>query len=173
MEWPWQYNFPPFFTLQPNEDTRNKQLEAWRNLALEYCKANKQFILDINEAYSCPLFNNKSINRKLSEEGIRTVVESLRDRKAANWVDTQKSKFYVFWHTPEEWGNLIYNWANANGMMNSVCTFFELSQGEDTANEEFHNLDEGLLLLALKSLESKRKAEIIQLDEETQGVKFF
>ncbi len=27
--WPWQFSFPPFFTLQPNEDTRRKQTDAW------------------------------------------------------------------------------------------------------------------------------------------------
>ena len=37
MEWPWQYSFPPFFTLQPHKDTRDKQIEAWRHLVLNYC----------------------------------------------------------------------------------------------------------------------------------------
>ena len=38
MEWPWQYSFPPFFTLQPHKDTRDKQIEAWRHLVLNYCQ---------------------------------------------------------------------------------------------------------------------------------------
>jgi hypothetical protein len=38
MEWPWQYSFPPFFTLQPHAPTREKQLEAWKHLVLSYCQ---------------------------------------------------------------------------------------------------------------------------------------
>ena len=63
-EWPWQYSFPPFFTIQLNGDTRRKQLEAWCDLVLKYCKDSKTYILDVNEASSSRLFNNQKINRK-------------------------------------------------------------------------------------------------------------
>ena len=62
MDWPWQYSFPPFFTIQvsgpglviyslpnkstadnnfltqPHSATKAKQLEAWRHLVLNYCQ---------------------------------------------------------------------------------------------------------------------------------------
>ena len=31
-EWPWQYNFPPFFTLQNHQETREKQIDQWISL---------------------------------------------------------------------------------------------------------------------------------------------
>ena len=31
-EWPWQYNFPPFFTLQKHQETREKQIDQWISL---------------------------------------------------------------------------------------------------------------------------------------------
>ena len=61
-QWPWQYSFPPFFTIQPNNDTRSKQVNAWCDLVLEYFKATKNYILDVNEAQSSPLFCNNAIN---------------------------------------------------------------------------------------------------------------
>lgn len=65
-QWPWQYEFPPFFTLQPNSDTRSKQIEAWCDLVLAYYRANRTFIMDLNEAaQSSPLFYNSKINRIL------------------------------------------------------------------------------------------------------------
>uniref|UniRef100_A0A3Q0RER3 Vacuolar protein-sorting-associated protein 25 n=1 Tax=Amphilophus citrinellus TaxID=61819 RepID=A0A3Q0RER3_AMPCI len=64
-EWPWQYNFPPFFTLQPNVDTRQKQLAAWCSLALSYCRHHKLYTLDVMEAQESPMFNNKKIERIL------------------------------------------------------------------------------------------------------------
>ena len=64
-QWPWQYHFPPFFTIQPNSDTQAKQIEAWCELVLAYHKAAKSYILDVNEAQSSPLFYNRKINRIL------------------------------------------------------------------------------------------------------------
>ena len=61
-QWPWQYGFPPFFTVQPNTDTRSKQLDAWCNLVLSYHRATKSYLLDVNEAQSSPLFYNSKIN---------------------------------------------------------------------------------------------------------------
>ena len=60
--WPWQYTFPPFFTIQPNSDTRSKQVNAWCDLVLEYFKATKNYVLDVNEAQTSPLFCNSAIN---------------------------------------------------------------------------------------------------------------
>ncbi len=66
-EWPWQYEFPPFFTLQPNSDTRSKQLEAWCGLILAYYRASKTYVMDLTEvSQSSPLFCNSKINRILT-----------------------------------------------------------------------------------------------------------
>lgn len=62
-QWPWQYEFPPFFTLQTNLDTRSKQLEGWCDLVLAYYRHIKGFTMDVNEAQTSPLFNNAKINR--------------------------------------------------------------------------------------------------------------
>ena len=64
-QWPWQYHFPPFFTVQPNSDTRAKQLEAWCSLVLDYHRANKSYVLDVSEAQSSTLFSNEDKNRIL------------------------------------------------------------------------------------------------------------
>ncbi len=63
-QWPWQYHFPPFFTVQPNSDTRAKQVDAWCQLVLGYHRATKAYILDVSEAQSS-LFCNEKINRIL------------------------------------------------------------------------------------------------------------
>lgn len=65
-QWPWQYHFPPFFTVQVNSDTRAKQLEAWCQLVLDFHRARKSYVLDTNEAQSSPLFSNEELNRILS-----------------------------------------------------------------------------------------------------------
>ena len=68
---PWQHNFPPFYTLQSHSETRKKQLEAWRSIVLDFCQKNGLTSLDVSEAASSPLFNNEDIKRRLSPENIQ------------------------------------------------------------------------------------------------------
>uniref|UniRef100_A0A8D0BM05 Vacuolar protein-sorting-associated protein 25 n=1 Tax=Salvator merianae TaxID=96440 RepID=A0A8D0BM05_SALMN len=171
-EWPWQYSFPPFFTLQPNVDTRQKQLTAWCSLVLSYCRVNKIYTMTIAEAQESPLFNNWKLQRKLPLESILVVLEELRKKGNLEWLDKNKSSFLIMWRHPEEWGKLIYQWVSKNGMTNSVFTLYELSNGDDTESEEFHGLEESMLLRALQVLQQEHKAEIITLDD-GRGVKFF
>ncbi|XP_067825009.1 vacuolar protein-sorting-associated protein 25 [Heptranchias perlo] len=171
-EWPWQYNFPPFYTLQPNVNTQHKQLAAWCSLVLSYLQYHKLYTIDVLEAQESPLFNNKKIQRKFPIEAIQVVLEELRKKGNLEWIDKNKTRCLIMWRRPEEWGKLLYQWVSKNGMTNSVFTFYELSNGEDTEGEEFHGLEEWLLLRALQALQSERKAEIITLSD-SKGVKFF
>lgn len=44
-------------------------------------------------------------------------------------------RWLIYWHTLEEWAMLIYSWAQASGSLNTVCTFFELVNGDDTTDQ--------------------------------------
>ena len=70
-EFPWQHSFPPFYTLQPNLDSRKKQLEAWRSIVLDYCQKRGLTSLDLREASNSELFNNTAIQRRLSDEALQ------------------------------------------------------------------------------------------------------
>jgi len=50
------------FRLQPNLDTRQKQIDAWTSLVLAYHRHHKKYTLDVTEIQSSPLFNNTSID---------------------------------------------------------------------------------------------------------------
>uniref|UniRef100_T1JMR6 Vacuolar protein-sorting-associated protein 25 n=1 Tax=Strigamia maritima TaxID=126957 RepID=T1JMR6_STRMM len=174
-QWPWQYNFPPFFTFQPNLNTRKKQVDAWRSLILSYHKFYKQYVLDTTEAQNSPLFYNVELNKsigKLPVDVIQIILEDLRQKGDCEWIDKQKKRCYVYWRTPSEWGKQIYDWVSANGMTGTVCTLYELCNGDDTQGEEFHGINSSVLMKALKILEAERKAEIMSFDG-NEGVKFF
>ncbi|XP_046397151.1 vacuolar protein-sorting-associated protein 25 isoform X2 [Ischnura elegans] len=170
-EWPWQYDFPPFFTIQPHLETQNKQISAWQSLILCFFKNNKSYILDIREAQNSPLFNNSKINRKLPQDGILKILEHLHKSGHAEPCDKSKNRWFIYWHTLDEWASMIYDWAQGNGMINTVCTLYELVSGDNTVNEEFYGLDMGILMKALRTLEMQKKAEIIMFDD-NEGVKF-
>ncbi|XP_050542040.1 vacuolar protein-sorting-associated protein 25 [Daktulosphaira vitifoliae] len=169
VQWPWQYNFPPFFTIQPNVETRKKQLEAWRTLLLNYCSTQKICSIDIREGDRLPVFNNSAISRKLSPEAITTVLEFLQKTGNADPLDKSKTRWHIYWHTLDEWASIIYKWAQDNGMINTVCTFYEISS--DTGGE-LNGLDDDVLMKILKILERRQQAEILTL-EGGSGVKFF
>jgi ESCRT-II complex subunit VPS25 len=185
MEWPWQYHFPPFFTLQPNEDTRKKQLDAWCDIILNYCKQNRIYELDLVEAQNQELFNNKKIDRKCSIELMTQIIDTLLKQSKAEWIGVLndkkaspgaksiRNKCYIYWHTLDEWAKLVYDYVNRSGLQNSVCTFYELSESSDVRKEEFFKLDKEVLRKALTILQQQRKAELIQLDDGEYGVKFF
>ncbi|XP_023612667.1 vacuolar protein-sorting-associated protein 25 isoform X2 [Myotis lucifugus] len=88
-EWPWQYRFPPFFTLQPNVDTRQKQLAAWCSLVLSFCRLHKQASMTVMEAQESPLFNNVKLQRKLPMESIQVVLEELRKKAQSSRFSRQ------------------------------------------------------------------------------------
>lgn len=66
---------------------------------------------------------------------ILLVLDELARSGNASPLDKSKQKWLVHWHTLEEWGTIIYDWAQNKGLTGSVCTFYELTQGDDTVNE--------------------------------------
>jgi len=171
-EWPWQHSFPPFYTLQPHTETRARQISVWRNLLLDYFRFTKQCTVDVREAPRQPLFSNSAINRKLDTEFIQAILSDLQRTQNAAPLDKQRNLWEVYWHTLEEWGNLIYNYISSRGATNTVLTLFELSQGDDVQEEEFCGLDTDVLIKILRVLEGDGKCELMLYDDH-QGVKFF
>ncbi len=141
MELPWQYSFPPFFTLQINEDTKRKQLDAWCDLVLNYCKHNRIFQLDASDYQNFELFSNKKIDRKCSPELVNVIFDELVRRGKSEWVNLKQSKkCFILWYTLDEWARIIYDYVNRRGLQNSVCTFYELIESKDNKNEKYENL---------------------------------
>lgn len=70
----------PFFRIQPNLSSREKQLEAWARLIIDYCQFHNIHSLDLNEVAKSEVFNNTRINRSLNEAGIRTVFDYLEEK---------------------------------------------------------------------------------------------
>jgi len=193
MDWPWQYNFPPFFTLQPNEDTKKKQLDAWCDLVLNYSKKKRIFQIDLIEANENELFFNKSIDRKCSTELIEAIFDQLVKKGRGEWClpsnessgknlkqspkksgSSMNRKCYVLWFTFEEWANLIYDYVNRNGLRNSVCTIYELIESDEVKDEQFYNIEKGFFKKCIAILQQKKKAELFYLDQNSEeGVKFF
>ncbi|KAG7339633.1 ESCRT-II complex subunit [Nitzschia inconspicua] len=170
-EFPEFYSFPPFFTIQPVEATREKQLALWRELILNYHQQHKLPTLVIHE---CPLWNNPDIGRKLNQQSIETVVDNLVQHGHAEWLDEAQTTCRILWRKPEELATDIYQWATVSGHIGSVCTLYELHSGEDVNGMSFEGLDEDLLRRALEVLEQEGKCTLFKGEtSDEDGIKFF
>ena len=136
----------------------------------DYCRRHGLTTIDVKELSESSLFNNTAIKRRLSAEAIVIILQNLETRGNLEWIDKTKNRAHIYWRSPEEWGSLIYTYVKGRGMINTVCTFYELTEGSDTVDQKFHGLENELLIKSLKTLELQRKAEIFADDE---GVKFF
>ena len=116
-------------------------------------------------------FGYTSKSQNLVLQAIAVVLDDLASRGHLEWIDkAKKTRAHVFYRTPAQWGETIYAYAKDNGLVNAVCTMYELTESEEVEGQPFHNLDPDVLVKALKTLEVQKKAEIFGSNE---GVKFF
>ena len=74
---PEHYNWPCFFTIQVNSDTKDKQLKLWQDLICKYSDAKKMHSWGIAELHASEVCVNKNINRRISKKDFDTVIEYL------------------------------------------------------------------------------------------------
>eukprot|EP01111_Echinosteliopsis_oligospora_P014516 TRINITY_DN5483_c0_g1_i1.p1 TRINITY_DN5483_c0_g1~~TRINITY_DN5483_c0_g1_i1.p1 ORF type:complete len:191 (-),score=40.56 TRINITY_DN5483_c0_g1_i1:62-634(-) len=167
------YNFPPFYTLQPVNTTRSKQLELWSDLIVRYMSHHRQFELDLSSSHC--LFDNSSINRKLSLKDIRVVIDHLVEHGNAEWVNEKdKKKVSIFWKRLDEFATILYQWVNKNGLTDSVVTVWELCNGDDHRHNEWYGLSTNIMIKVIKVLQDLGKAEMFEgSTSDGFGVKFF
>ncbi|PKI56928.1 hypothetical protein CRG98_022663 [Punica granatum] len=147
------FNYPPYFTLQPVRETREKQIQLWKELILDYCRTQKIFVIGLEEEF--PLFSNTVIERR------------------AEWLDKVRRKCLILWHRIQDWADIIVNFVKDNGLEDSVMTVEELRSGTESRGTELQGLDRTILLRALKLLEHKGKLAIFKgTSADDEGVKF-
>jgi len=127
--------------------------------------------METRAALTHPLFNNTTINRQLSSESLMAILENLHEHGNLEWIDKGKAAFFIHWKSPNQWAQLLYAHAVEKGLTNSVCTFYELTSGDDAAGKDFFGLDETVLKKAITVLEKQGKAALISFDG-NEGVKF-
>lgn len=155
--------------IQMHVKTRETQLNTWANLVLKYQKLQNQPIININDE-NTDLFINKELNRRLNVDGRALVMNTLEKTAHAIPIDPKKrDKWEIYWFTLDELANMIYKWASDNALLGQVCTIFEVANGDNSVDQEFHDLSIDVLTKGLRRLEQSGKCEIIDDD----GVKFF
>eukprot|EP00123_Amoebidium_parasiticum_P000835 comp11734_c0_seq1/m.6321 comp11734_c0_seq1/g.6321 ORF comp11734_c0_seq1/g.6321 comp11734_c0_seq1/m.6321 type:complete len:184 (-) comp11734_c0_seq1:78-629(-) len=170
--WPSVYTFPPFFTLQPNAETRSKQVTAWCQMIKDYYRAKGLYELSVQQARNEELFNNEAIGRRASDDLIQEVLKELVQKGNAELMPD--GRYIVYWRSLDEWAKIIYDYIVKRSMTDQVLTIYELHSGDETEGEEFHGMDLTTFRNAIERLEYQGKATVFQGNEtDGDGVKFF
>ncbi|VEU20500.1 DEKNAAC101299 [Brettanomyces naardenensis] len=208
-ELPAIYNFPPFFTRQPNLQTYETQLDHWRKLILDYCKFYKIWALSLNglplatgdsitngdgdgdegdaddddaddddedfEISKNSLFQNNKINRSLKNDFVLEIYKKMIDNGESGWINDKNHKLgvLIYWHSLEEWANIIMDWIVNTGQEGAVLTLYELRKGELSESQEFSGMNLQLLLNVMDVLSKEGRVRILKdEDGSVAGVKF-
>ncbi|KAM7492397.1 hypothetical protein LguiA_035318 [Lonicera macranthoides] len=165
------FNYPPYFTLQPVRDTREKQVQLWKELILDYCKTQKIFVIQLEDDF--PLFTNPAIERSLSHEARAAFLSALVLDGRAEWMDKSRRKCLILWHRIQDWADLILHFVKENGLEDSVMTVEEIRTGIESRGTDLHGMDRTVLMRALKLLEQKGKLAVFKgTSADDEGVKF-
>ncbi|KAJ6797423.1 vacuolar protein sorting-associated protein 25 [Iris pallida] len=165
------FHYPPYFTLQPVRETREKQVQLWKELILDYCRSQKIFIIGLEEEFA--LFSNKEIERSLSHEARDVFLSALVSEGRAEWMDKNHRKCLILWYRLQDWADHILKFVKENGFEDSVMTVEDIRSGIESRGTELEGIDRGVLTRALKLLEQKGKAAIFKgSSTDDEGVKF-
>lgn len=165
------FNYPPYFTLQPVRETREKQVQLWKELILDYCRSQKVFIIGLEEEF--PLFSNPVIERSLSHEARGVFLLALVAEGRAEWMDKSHKKCLILWLRIQDWADHIIKFVKDNGLEDSVMTVEDIRTGIESRGTELAGIDRGVLMRALRLVEQKGKAAIFKgSSTDDDGVKF-
>ncbi|CAN4076317.1 unnamed protein product [Withania somnifera] len=165
------FNYPPYFTLQPVRETKEKQIQLWKELILDFCRTQKIFVIGLEEDF--PLFSNPAIERSLSHEARGAFLSALVSDGRAEWMDKGHRKCLVLWHRIQDWADVIVHFVKEYGLEDSVMTVEEIRSGTESRGTELHGIERTLLMRALKLLEHKGKLAIFKgTSADDEGVKF-
>jgi ESCRT-II complex subunit VPS25 len=190
--YPPHYNFPPFFTPQPNPTARASQLLSWKTLILSYCQHHRLFSLSPTTAATTPLFYNKALNRRLAIDEIIAILDwmsSDEGGKRAEWIQStsnsssklskstggatgRKERAWLYWKTPDEWATSLERWVDETGQKGAVLTFWELTNGEQTRKQDWWGMETEMLARCLSVVVKRGKGQVFG-EGDGLGVKFF
>lgn len=184
-EFPKIHSFPPLYTKQPNETILHNQLDAWCSIILSYCQYYKITSITLtgtinytqidllNPQELPPIFENKNINRLVSDEFKLDILRHLVHRmKKGQYVNAKQPELgiFIFWRSLVDWATLIHDFVENSGQLGTILTVYELTKLEDSGlPPELKNMDYNLLVNVIKNVLIKQGKAQILMSEDGSG----
>jgi ESCRT-II complex subunit VPS25 len=167
---------PPFFTQQPNTATQAVFTEQWTRLLLAYARHRRLFTLRLEDA-EVPggewdeVLRNPRINRRLMPSHLAHVLGIMIDKDLAVYEPAKQTRAaLLYWRLPEEWADVLYEWVTNTGQLNTILTFYEIS--DPPVSSALSGIPESLLRNAIAVLAKSGRAQLISISG-GDGVRFF
>ncbi|KAK2465713.1 hypothetical protein APHAL10511_002257 [Amanita phalloides] len=170
------HSAPPFFTEQPNLATQAAATDHWIQLILSYASHRKLFFLKIEDAETGgndwdEVLRNDRINRKILPLHLLHLMEAMIKKNVASYEPPKQTRsVMLYWKAPEEWAEVLHNWATSTGQLNTILTYYDIT--DPPVESELTNIPTPLLKKAITILIKAGKAQVIGISE-GEGVRFF
>ncbi|KAF6761853.1 ESCRT-II complex vps25 subunit [Ephemerocybe angulata] len=169
------HSAPPFFTQQPNPATEAIVIEQWTKLILSYARHRNLFYLRVEDAETGgdwdEVLRNDRINRRLPPTHLSSILAGMVAKNVATYEPAKQTRsVLLYWRLPEEWAEVLHQWASTTGQMNTIMTFYEIT--DPPVNSPLTNIPLPLLRKAITILAKSNRAQIIAIAD-GEGVRFF
>jgi ESCRT-II complex subunit VPS25 len=170
------HSAPPFFTQQPNTATQAVFTEQWTRLLLAYARHRRLFTLRLEDA-EVPggewdeVLRNPRINRRLMPNHLAHLLGIMISKDLAVYEPAKQSRaILLYWRLPEEWAEVLYEWVTNTGQLNTILTFYEIS--DPPVPSALSGIPEPLLRNVISVLAKSGRAQLISISD-GDGVRFF
>ncbi|KAJ8496039.1 hypothetical protein ONZ51_g1334 [Trametes cubensis] len=144
---------------QPNPRTQAVVAQNWTRLILSYARHKRLFMIRAEDAdVPGSEWDEVLRNPRINTKG-HAVYEPPR----------QTSSVLLYWRTPEEWAQVLYDWANSTGQLNTIMTFYEII--EPPVPSPLSGIPLPILRKAVSVLTKSNRAQIIAVSD-GEGVRF-
>jgi len=94
----------------------------------------------------------------------------VRNNVAVYEPPKQTRAVVLYWRLPEEWAEALHEWATKTGQLNTILTFYEISN--PPVPSALSSIPESLLRNAISILAKGGRAQLISITD-GDGVRFF
>ncbi|CCM02671.1 uncharacterized protein FIBRA_04776 [Fibroporia radiculosa] len=169
------HSAPPFFTPQPNAATQATFTKHWTRLILFYARHRRLFYLRVEDAETTggdwdEILRNSRINRRIHPPHLSFLLGELVSQHLAVYEPPKQTRtVLLYWRLPEEWAEVLHDWAASTGQMNTILTFYEIA--EPPVPSPLSGIPPTLLRAAINILIKQSRAQIIAISD-GEGVRF-
>ncbi|KAI9450082.1 ESCRT-II complex vps25 subunit [Russula earlei] len=171
------HSAPPFYTQQPNAATQAVFTEHWTRLLLAYARHRGLFVLRVEDAEVSAggewdeVLRNPRINRRVKPELLSHILDAMVGKSLAAYEPAGQTRAALLhWRLPEEWAEVLHEWATKTGQLNTILTFYEISDPPDPS--ALSGIPGALLRPAIAILAKSGRAQLISISD-GDGVRFF
>lgn len=113
---------------------------------------------------------NERINRRMLSAYLSDILATMVGKNVAAYEPAKQTRaVLVYWRLPDEWAEVLYDWAFSSGQLNTILTFYDIT--DPPIESPLTNIPIPLLRKAIAILGKTGRSQIIAIPD-GEGVRF-